>query len=69
MKKAASFLGKEPEVLATSGGEDYELLFTAPHVAGRMLPVSGEITDSERVIVEEDGSERPFSPDGYQHWH
>ena len=30
MKKALSVLGKEPFKLATSGGEDYELLFTAP---------------------------------------
>jgi thiamine-monophosphate kinase len=69
MKKAASFLGREPDVLATSGGEDYELLFTAPPRRRVNAACIGEITDSERVIVERDGSERPFSPEGYQHWH
>lgn len=69
MKKAAAFLGKEPEALATSGGEDYELLFTAPPRRRVNAVCIGEVTDSERVIVKEDGSERPFSPDGYQHWH
>jgi len=69
MKKTASFLGREPDVFATSGGEDYQLLFTAP--LGRRVNAAciGEITDSERVIIERDGSERPFSPEGYQHWH
>lgn len=68
MKKTASFLGKEPYVLATSGGEDYELLFTAPPRRRVNAACIGEITGSERVVVEQDGSERPFSPEGYQHW-
>jgi len=68
MIKAASYLGKEPDVLATSGGEDYELLFTAPPRRRVDASCIGEITDSERVIVDRDGSERPFSPEGYQHW-
>jgi len=68
MKKAASFLGREPDVLATSGGEDYELLFTAPPRRRVNAACIGEITDSERVIVERDGTERPISPEGYQHW-
>jgi len=69
MKKAASFLGRKADVLATSGGEDYELLFTAPPRRRVNTVCIGEITDSERVIVERDGSERSFSPEGYQHWH
>lgn len=68
MKKAASFLGREPDVLATSGGEDYELLFTAPPRRRVKAACIGEITDSERIVVERDGTERPFSPEGYQHW-
>ncbi|HXX79938.1 MAG TPA: thiamine-phosphate kinase [Thermodesulfovibrionales bacterium] len=69
MIKAASFLGKEPHVLATSGGEDYELLFTAPADRRVNAACIGEITNSARVIVERDGSEKPLSPEGYQHWH
>jgi thiamine-monophosphate kinase len=68
MKKTARFLGREPDLLATSGGEDYELLFTAPPCQRVNAACIGEITDSERVVLERDGSERPFSPEGYQHW-
>jgi thiamine-monophosphate kinase len=68
MKKAAAFLGRKPDVFATSGGEDYELLFTAPPRRRVNAVCIGEITDSERVVVGRDGSERPFSPEGYQHW-
>ncbi len=69
MKKAAYFLNLEPELLATAGGEDYEILFTASpkrRVAGAHC--IGEITDSERTVVERDGTKRSFSPEGYQHW-
>jgi thiamine-monophosphate kinase len=69
MKKAATFLNLDPDFLASSGGEDYELLFTAPR--GRKIANAhciGEITDSERIVVERDGTERPFSHEGYQHW-
>lgn len=68
MIRAASYLGKEPDVLATSGGEDYELLFTASPRRRVNAFCIGEITDSKRVVVERDGSERPISPEGYQHW-
>lgn len=69
MKKAATFLNLDPYYLASTGGEDYELLFTAPH--GRKIAGAhciGEITDSERILVGLDGTERPFSYEGYQHW-
>ena len=69
MRKAASFLGKEPDMFATSGGEDYELLFTAPPRLRVNAVCIGEITDSGMVVVERDASERSFSPEGYQHWH
>jgi len=69
MRKAASALGIEPYALATSGGEDYELLFTAPRGRKVDAVVIGEITESERIFVDRNGTERPFSPEGYQHWH
>ncbi len=68
MKKAATALGIEPYALATAGGEDYELLFTAPprrRVDGVMI---GEITGSGRIFVDRKGNERPFSAEGYRHW-
>jgi thiamine-monophosphate kinase len=69
MKKASGVLGIDPYRLATSGGEDYELLFTA--APGRKVDAVciGEITESERVFVDKDGRERPLTPEGYQHWH
>ncbi|HWR58909.1 MAG TPA: thiamine-phosphate kinase [Thermodesulfovibrionales bacterium] len=68
MKKAASFLGLKPDVLALSGGEDYELLFTASPKRTVDAVCIGEICGTERTLVDRDGTERPFSPEGYQHW-
>lgn len=68
MKKAASFLKLDPYELATSGGEDYELLFTAHRRKKVDAACIGEITESDRTVVDLDGIERPFSPEGYQHW-
>lgn len=69
MKKAAAALGLGPYTLATSGGEDYELLFTAPPNRKVDAVRIGEITESGRVFVDRSGKERPFSPEGYRHWH
>jgi len=69
MKKAASVLGLEPYSLAASGGEDYELLFTAPPRKRVEAFCIGEITVSGRVVVERDRSERTFGREGYIHWH
>ncbi|HYA26773.1 MAG TPA: thiamine-phosphate kinase [Thermodesulfovibrionales bacterium] len=69
MRKIASELKIDPYTLATSGGEDYELLFTAPPHRKVEAVCIGEITRSGRVIIETDGSKRTFSPEGYQHWH
>jgi len=68
LRKAASCLGISPIKLALSGGEDYELLFTAlPNKKTKAFCI-GEITKSERVIVDNSGRERPFAPEGYQHF-
>jgi thiamine-monophosphate kinase len=68
MKKAARFLGVDPYRFATSGGEDYELLFTAP--PGRKVDAFciGEVTESGRLFVDKDGKAQPLSPEGYEHW-
>jgi thiamine-monophosphate kinase len=68
MEKTARYLGLNPLTLALSGGEDYELLFTAPKRNRISATHIGEITESERVIVSEKGKERVFSGEGYQHF-
>jgi thiamine-monophosphate kinase len=68
LKQAASHLGISAIKLALSGGEDYELLFTAlPNKKTKAFCI-GEITESERVIVDNSGRERPLVPEGYQHF-
>lgn len=69
MKKAASALGLDPYKLATSGGEDYEMLFTAPKNRRVDAICIGEITESERVIIGKDGRENKLYINGFQHWH
>jgi len=68
LKQAASHLGISPIKLALSGGEDYELLFTALSNKKTKAFCIGEITKSERVIVDNSGRERPLVPEGYQHF-
>jgi len=68
MRKAASCLGLSPLTLALSGGEDYELLFTAPPEKKVKALYIGDITEAKRVIVDSAGKERPFSAEGYQHF-
>jgi thiamine-monophosphate kinase len=68
MKKAASALGMDPFMLATSGGEDYELLFTAPPKRKVNAICIGEITEAGRVVVDRGNRERSLPVSGYQHW-
>lgn len=69
MKDSAAFLDLNPYRLATTGGEDYELLFTASPKSRVSSICIGEITDSERVVVGPDGMEKEFHSSGFQHWH
>lgn len=68
LKSIASRLGISPLELALSGGEDYELLFTAP--PGKKVDATciGDVTKSGRVIVGKKGEEKPFTAKGYQHF-
>lgn len=68
VKRTAKYLGFDPLALALSGGEDYELLFTArPHkeIAAACI---GEVVESGRIIVGKKGKERAFSLEGYRHF-
>jgi thiamine-monophosphate kinase len=68
LKRAASCLGISPIRLALSGGEDYELIFTAPRDKRVKAIYIGDIAESERVIINTLGKKRTFSAEGYQHF-
>jgi thiamine-monophosphate kinase len=68
LNKVASCLNISPMKLALSGGEDYELLFTAPADKKIKAKCIGEIVKSQRVLVDTSGREKRFSAEGYQHF-
>jgi thiamine-monophosphate kinase len=68
LKSVASTLGISALELALSGGEDYELLFTAPPGKRVDAVYIGDITESKRVIVDGKGKEKSFTAEGYQHF-
>jgi thiamine monophosphate kinase len=57
-----------PLQLALSGGEDYELLFTAPPEKRVKAIHIGEIIKRGRFIIDRSGKKEPFYPKGYQHF-
>ena len=69
LKKAASALGFDPYRFATTGGEDYEILFTASPRKKVNAWCIGEITQAGRMVVDLENQVKPFSPEGYRHWH
>ncbi|MFA5353849.1 MAG: thiamine-phosphate kinase [Thermodesulfovibrionales bacterium] len=73
MTQAAAEMGLDPFRLATSGGEDYELLFTLPReIPAAELGIAatciGEITSEARAFVDEKGERHPLRGEGYQHF-
>lgn len=68
MENAARHLRLSPLTLALTGGEDYELLFTVPEKRNIAATYIGDITASERIIVNAKGEEKAFSGEGYEHF-
>ncbi len=76
LRKASPRLNKEPLHYALSGGEDYELLFTAPPAKVKRLqslgmPTAeiGIVTKGRKlIIVDEHGEKKPLRPTGYNHF-
>lgn len=68
MLKAANALELDVLELATSGGEDYELLFTAPSNVRPRAHRIGEITRKDMVFVHTDGKTGTIEPSGYRHF-
>lgn len=68
LKNASAFLGVSSVDLATSGGEDYELLFTAPRNEKVSAICIGEITKKGLSIVDSKGNTKQITAKGYQHF-
>lgn len=84
MQKVSSVLKIDPFKLAVSGGEDYELLFTASRnskletlaLASRLgrqnsklkITCIGEITKKERIVIDKRGKKSDLRAEGYQHF-
>jgi thiamine-monophosphate kinase len=68
LKAAAAFLGVSAIDLATGGGEDYELLFTATQNKKVSAICIGEITKKGLHIVDRRGSTKKLSPEGFRHF-
>jgi thiamine-monophosphate kinase len=68
LKDAASSLGLSPVTLAISGGEDYELLFTAPPKKKVDAACIGEIVRSGITVIDGQGKRMNISKRGYQHF-
>jgi thiamine-monophosphate kinase len=67
-RAAASYMGLDPMRLAVSGGEDYELLFTALPPRRAKAICIGEVTEKGMVIVDTLGQKRTARPEGYTHF-
>lgn len=68
MRTTSACLGISPLELALSGGEDYELLFTASARAEVKAFCIGEITRSGISLVDDKGKKIKVSARGYQHF-
>lgn len=75
MKIAAGLVGLDPLHLAISGGEDYELLFTASEEfevsgqrSGTKMTCIGEVIEKDRIVVGKNGVESELKIEGYQHF-
>jgi thiamine-monophosphate kinase len=71
MKEVAEVLDLDALKLATSGGEDYELLFTAQadmDISGLRVACIGEIIAQDRIVVDQTGRQLPLKSEGYEHF-
>jgi thiamine-monophosphate kinase len=68
LQKASGYLGLSPYDLALAGGEDYELLFTAPANKKVNAYCIGDIIDSGIFLIDEKGHKKKAPIKGYQHF-
>ncbi len=65
---SAKKAGLDPLPFSLKGGEDYELLFTAPPNYKTAAYKIGEITKKGRFIIDENGRKTRFKAEGYEHF-
>ncbi len=75
VRTVSDLIGLDHSCLATAGGEDYEILFTARDLPDELqralgVPVTciGEIVRQGMILIDGIGRESPFEADGYQHF-
>jgi thiamine-monophosphate kinase len=68
LMKAADCLNVNPLQLALSGGEDYELLFTAPPGKKVKAIYIGDVMKKGMMIVDRSGRGKTFPAGGFQHF-
>ncbi len=68
LRKTSEYLGLSPFDLAVGGGEDYELLFTAPLDAKVKAFCIGEITGGQLRVVDHEGKSKKMDIKGYSHF-
>jgi len=68
LRKAASYLNISCLDFALSGGEDYELLFTARPKTEVDAVCIGEVMESGIAVIDERGMKMNISARGYQHF-
>jgi thiamine-monophosphate kinase len=68
LAETAKKAGLDPLRFSLKGGEDYELLFTAPPNYKTAAYKIGEITKKDRLIIDKNGRETRFKAEGYEHF-
>jgi thiamine-monophosphate kinase len=76
LKEVSGSLDRDPLDFASSGGEDYEILFTAPdfpvesynRAHDTKVSCIGEITREERAVITKEGRKSALKAEGYQHF-
>ena len=68
LAETAKKSGMDPLQFSLKGGEDYELLFTAPPNHKTAAYNIGEITKKGRFIIDKIGRKTRFKAEGYEHF-
>ena len=76
LDEAARLMGMDSMRLACSGGEDYEILFTAPDfpceaynaVHDIKVTCIGEVSDKGMTVIDREGIKVPLEAKGYEHF-